>query len=148
LSDVINQIGSSLVNEELGENAKKAQDPEEKIKYNNVVRYSPIIEEYKVYQGKLNAVYEEIEKAGSPKKSFLLQNFKTLYLKEKGKYPDIESIRDNADTIFDNIKDEIWRILGISSNLRTDLPIEAIDIGILIVMVDAFMRCKILEEPN
>lgn len=147
LSEVINQIGSSLLNEEFGEDATKAPDPEEKIKYNNVVRYRPIIEEYRVYQGKLNAVYGEIERAGSLKKSFLLQNVKSLYLYEKGKYPDITSIRDNADTIFENIKNEIWRILDSSPNLRSDLPIEAIDIGILIIMVDAFIRCKILEEP-
>ena len=60
---------------------------------------------------------------------------------------DIEAIRENADLIFENIENEIWKILESSSNLSPNLPIESIKIGILIVMVDAFMRCKILEEP-
>jgi hypothetical protein len=68
-------------------------------------------------------------------------------IKEKGKYSDFESIRLNSDLIFENIENEIWKILESSSNLSPDLPIESIRMGILIVMVDAFMRCKILEEP-
>ena len=147
LSIVINQIGSSLLEDEFETIGKKAPITEEKILYNDVITYKPIIEEYSIYQGKLNSIYEEIEKQGSSKKSFLLQNIKSLYLKEKGKYDSIEVIRDNSDLIFENIENEIWRILESSSNLSPSLPIESIKMGILIVMVDAFMRCKILEEP-
>lgn len=147
LGDIINQIGSELLNDEFEDLEKKAPDTEEKILYNNVITFKPIIKEYSIYQGKINSIYDEIEKQGSSKKSFLLQNIKTLYLKEKGKYADIEKIRENADLIFENIENEIWKILESSSNLSPILPIESIKIGILIVMVDAFMRCKILEEP-
>lgn len=147
LGDIINQIGSDLLNDEFEDLEKKAPDTEEKILYNNVITFKPIIKEYSIYQGKINGIYDEIEKQGSSKKSFLLQNIKTLYLKEKGKYADIETIRENADLIFENIENEIWKILESSSNLSPILPIESIKIGILIVMVDAFMRCKILEEP-
>lgn len=146
-STLINQIGSTLWKEEIEDFGKKAPDTEEKILHNNIISYKPIIEEFRIYQGKLNAIYDEIEKQGSSKKSFLLQNIKTLYLKEKGKYANIEAIRDNADLIFENIENEIWKILESSSNLIPSLPIESIKMGILIVMVDAFMRCKILEEP-
>lgn len=147
LGDVINQIGSKLLNDGFEDLEKKAPDTEEKILYNNVITFMPIIKEYSIYQGKINGIYDEIEKQGSSKKSFLLQNIKTLYLKEKGKYADIEEIRANADLIFENIENGIWKILESSSNLSPILPIESIKIGILIVMVDAFMRCKILEEP-
>ena len=147
LSTLINQIGSILLKDEFEDFGKKAPDTEEKILYNNVITYKPIIEEFSIYQGKLNGIYDEIEKQGSSKKSFLLQNIKTLYLREKGKYVSIEAIRDNADLIFENIENEIWKILESSSNLSPSLPIESIKMGILIVMVDAFMRCKILEEP-
>jgi hypothetical protein len=147
LSILINQIGSSLLEDEFENICKNAPSTEEKILYNNVDIYKPIIKEYSNYQGKLNGIYEEIEKQGSSKKSFLLQNIKSLYLKEKGKYSNIDEIRKNADLIFENIENEIWKILESSSNLSPSLPIESIKMGILIVMVDAFMRCKILEEP-
>ena len=147
ISILINQIGSNLLEDEFEAIGKNAPITEEKIQYNNVVSYKPVIEEYSIYQGKLNSIYDEIEKQGSSKKSFLLQNIKLLYLKEKGKYENIENIRENADLIFENIENEIWKILESSSNLSPSLPIESIKMGILIVMVDAFMRCKILEEP-
>jgi hypothetical protein len=147
LSKLINLIGSSLLDGQFEGVITKAPIPDEKIRFNNIIRHKPTIEEYGVYQGKLNVLYEEIEKQGSLKKTFLLQNFKSFYLKEKGNYTDIESIRKNADLIFDNIENEIWKVLESSSNLSSDLPIESIKMGIQIVMVDAFMRCKILEEP-
>ena len=141
------QIGETLIENDLDDNTKTAPSTDEKILYNNIINYKPTIEEYSIYQGKLNNIYEEIENQGSTKKAFLLQNIKTLYLKEKGKYKDISEIRANADLIFENIENEIWEILEGSSNLNSELPIETLNIAILIVMVDAFMRCKILEEP-
>lgn len=148
LSVIINNIGSSLILEDLNNEVKVAPGTEEKIQYNNILRHRAIIEEYSAYQGKLNAIYEEIEKQGSFKKAFLLQNIRTLYLVEKGKFRgNIEEIRQNADEIIDNVQNEIWNLLEGSQNLDSSLPIEFVNVGIQIVMVDAFMRCKILEEP-
>lgn len=147
LSAVINQVGAFHLEDEFDDKSKTAPSTEEKILYNNVIKYKPIIEEYSVYQGKLNNIYEEIEKQGSSKKDFLLQNIKTLYLREKGRFKNIGEIRGNADQIFENIENEIWKILEKSSNINIDLSIEALNIAVLVVMVDAFMRCKILEEP-
>jgi|GEM_PF-2524371 len=45
------------------------------------------------------------------------------------------------------IKDELWKIIDNSSNSITNLPIEVINTSLLIILVDAFMRCNILEEP-
>jgi hypothetical protein len=147
LSIVINHIGETLLANDVEDNAKTAPSTDEKILYNNIITYKPTIEEYSAYQGKLNKIYEEIENQGSTKKAFLLQNIKTLYLKEKGKYKDISEIRSNADLIFESIENEIWEILEAGSNFKNELPIEILNTAILIVMVDAFMRCKILEEP-
>lgn len=148
LNVVINSIGSSLIVNDSDNAVKIAPDTEQKIRFNNIKRHKSIIEEYSAYQGKLKAIYEEIEKQGSSKKSFLLQNIRTLYLFEKGKYDgEIQQIRANADIILDNIQNEIWRLLETSSNLDNGLPIEIINVAVQIVIVDAFMRCKILEEP-
>lgn len=148
LSIIINEIGKQLIDDILENNTTIAPNTVEKIKYNDIVQYKYIIEEYSIYQGKLNSIYEEIERHGSSKKSILLQNIKSIYLKEKGKYKDIEEIRANADLILENIENEIWMILESSSNLNQNIPIESIKIGVLIIMVDAFMRCKIFEEPK
>jgi hypothetical protein len=108
-----------------------------------VIRYKPIIEEYKIYQGKLNKLYEEIENAGSTRKEFLLLNIKNIYLKEKAKFNTIDEIRANADIIIDKVKDTLWNLVE-----KTNLDREAVEIALIILIVDAFMRCNILEEPE
>lgn len=147
LNTIIGFIGSRIFENSITTEALNAPNPENKILHNNVILFKPIIEEYAVYQGKLNKLYKEIEKEGSTKKEFVLQNIKAIYLKEKGKYKDIDEIRLKADIIIGNVENELWNIIDKSTNKNLDLPIEAIKISLLIVMVDAFMRCNILEEP-
>lgn len=147
LNVIIGYVGKQIFSDTITTEPTNAPNTEEKILYNNVIIFKPIIEEYAIYQGKLNKLYEEIEKQGSSKKEFVLQNIKTIYLKEKGKFRDIDEIRIHADQIIENVENELWKIIENSSNPNLDLPIEAIKISLLIVMVDAFMRCNILEEP-
>ena len=147
LKTVISYIGSKLFNDEDVQEPRYAPPPKEKILYNNVIRYKPIIEEYVAYQGWLNEIYKEIEILGSTKKDFVLKNIKSIYLKEKGNYNNIDEIRANADNIIEKVKNELWNIIENSSNTNVDMPIEAIQISLLIILVDAFMRCDILEEP-
>lgn len=148
LNIMVGYVGSRIFENIIIAEPSNAPNIEDKIQYNNIVSFRPIIEEYAVYQGKLNKIYEEIEKQGSTKKEFVLQNIKTIYLKEKGKYKTLEEIRENADNIIENIENKLWEIIENTSNTNLDLPIEAIKIGLLIIMVDAFMRCNILEEPK
>jgi hypothetical protein len=147
LNIVVGFVGNRIFDDTVTEEPTNAPDTSDKILYNNVILFKPVIQEYAVYQGKLNKLYEEIEKQGSTKKEFVLLNIKTIYLKEKGKYKNLEGIRTNADIIIENVENELWKIIENSSNQILNLPIEAIKIGLLIIMVDAFMRCNILEEP-
>ena len=142
LNDIIKLIGNKLFDTQVSD-IQIAPNPQEKIQYNNVVRYKPIIEEYKVYQGKLNKLYEEIEKAGSTRKEFLLLNIKSIYLKEKAEFDTIDKIRANADNIIDKTKDTLWKLVE-----NTDLDREVIEVALTILIVDAFLRCNILEEPQ
>ncbi len=146
LNAIVGFVGNRIFDDTITEEPINAPDTADKILYNNVILFKPVIEEYAVYQGKLNRLYEEIEKQGSTKKEFVLQNIKSIYLREKGKYKDLDEIRANADVIFENVEKELWKIIENSSNPISDLPIEAIKIGLLVIMVDAFMRCNILEE--
>ena len=121
---------------------------DKKIEYNAVVRNRPLIDEYKVYYNQLSSLYDELESHGSFKKDKLLRNIRRIYLKVKGNYisssdNEIESIKDNADNIIEDIEDILINTDGLASG-NCD---EDISFGISVVMVDAFMRCKILEEP-
>ena len=60
--------------------------------------------------------------------------------KYEGTY-DINIIRKNSDDIFDSIRENI-------ENRLYNISEYDIDIVIPIIIVDAFIRCKILEEPH
>jgi len=122
---------------------------EDKISYNAVKRNKSLIDEYKVFYSRLNKLYAELEIQGSFKKENLLRNIKKIYLRYKGKYvgdsPNpLDLIRANADNIIEDIEQEMMRLIEREPQ-RFE---EDVTFGVSIIMVDAFMRCKILEEPK
>ncbi|MDR0394904.1 MAG: hypothetical protein LBH77_07070 [Tannerella sp.] len=147
LNKVINSIGRKMDEVlDLSETAN-APNPDDKISFNHIVRYKPIIEEFAPYQVKLNKIYEEIEKEGSTKKELVLYNIKRRYINIKKDYPDMDDVRKNADIIFDKIIETIWDNIENAPNKLDEYDQETIDFSLMIVIVDAFMRCNILEEP-
>lgn len=129
-------------------NSLNAFNPKVKLNYNNVKTHYALIEEYKVYHEKINSLYDELELQGSMKKEKLLFNIEQIYLKIKGKYvldseDSIEIVRKFSDKIIDEVFDELCLELEGSAFYK-----EEIIVGIRLIMVDAFIRCKILEEPK
>ena len=115
--------------------------------YNSVKTNYSLIQDYKVYQGKINSLYDELERQGSIKKEKLLSNVNQIYAKIKGNYVldsenSLEIIRLNADSILDDVFDELYGQLENSNFFEEDIIL-----GVRLILVDAFIRCKILEEP-
>lgn len=147
LNKVINLIGLKMDEVLDLPEAINAPNPDEKILYNNIIRYKSIIQEFASYQGKLNKIYEEIEKVGSTKKILVLHNIKMLYHNVKKDYPQMEDVKKNADSIFDKVIEKIWENIDDAPNKINEFDKETIEFSLMIVVVDAFMRCNILEEP-
>ena len=121
---------------------------EDKIEYNCVRRNRALIDEFKVYYPKVSSVYEALEGGGSFKKDRLLRNVRRIYLEVKGKYVEdsadpMQVVRERADDIMDDVQDRLLSVVETSNSSS----VEDVDVGIALVMVDAFMRCKILETP-
>lgn len=122
-------------------------NPSDKINYNCIKRNVSLINEYKVYHTKINSLYEELEKQGSIKKIKLLRTIRQIYIQVKGKFVldsenYLELVRDNSDNIFDAVIDELYHKMEDSTFWEEDIVF-----SINLIVVDAFMRCKILEEP-
>ncbi|CAA7196979.1 ABC-three component system protein [Chryseobacterium potabilaquae] len=147
LNKVINSIGSNIGEILSLQDTENAPNAENKILHNNVIRYDQTIREFALYQGKLNKIYEEIEKQGSTKKELVLYNIKSTYLEIKKDYPTLDDIRKNADIIFDKVIEDIWEKIHNAPNKLDEFDQETIDFSLMIVIIDAFMRCNILEEP-
>ncbi len=123
-------------------------DIQDKIDHNCIVRNKFLIEDYKIYYTKIATLYSELESQGSFKKENLLRNIRKIYLKTKGKYVDahtnsLQCVKKNADNIIEDIEEKLLN----SCDIHQSSVQEDISFGISVVMVDAFMRCKILEVP-
>ncbi|GAB1372482.1 hypothetical protein MASR1M45_25440 [Candidatus Kapaibacterium sp.] len=147
LNKVINAIGSKMDEVLDLYEAENAPNIDAKILFNNIYKYENDIREFAPYQVKLNKIYEIIEKEGSTKKELVLFNIKSIYGKIKSQYKDIEDVRKNADTILDKVIDKIWDNIDNAPNKIDNMDQETVYFSLMIVIVDAFMRCNILEEP-
>ena len=60
-----------------------------------------------------------------------------------GQRNELEIIQNNADEIFKSVEERLWQLIDKNQSNTDDIYI-----ALPIIMVDAFMRCKILEEPR
>jgi len=122
-------------------------DTKEKILFNQMKEKAFLIREYSAYCAKLNALYTELENQGSIVKEKLLQSIKLSYEKVKSTFigesdDSLKVIQENSDAIFDSVYQALYDKLVDSNYWEEDITL-----GLSIVMIDAFVRCKILEEP-
>ena len=149
LSVAINAISDINFDDENDDKDSKPFSIDEKISFNAIKRNKALIDEYKIYYSQLNTLYTELETAGSFRKEKLLRNIKRIYLKIKGLYvkdyaEPMKIIQQNADSIIEDIENQLLEMIEKDSKHYGD----DITFGISVIMVDAFMRCKILEEPE
>jgi len=150
LLSAIDRIASADLDGQIGENAPpiKAFNVSEKITHNAIKRNASLIEEYKVFYGQIAAIYDELQSQGSFKKESLLRNVRRLYLKAKGKYVGdsenpIDRVRKHADDIFEDVEDQLLE----ACEREKEVSDEDVSFGVSVILVDAFIRCKILEKP-
>lgn len=112
----------------------QAFEIDDKIVFNELDRHAGIIQKYSAYYGIIERIYNEFESA---RKVALLESFNDLYITCKG-----------GSKASDDVWDEVESLLIERINREADLEYsEEIEWCAKIIMVDAFMRCKILEEP-
>lgn len=112
---------------------------ERKIQFNDLDDAREVIEEFRIYYKKVDEKYEEFDLLGVNKSYSVLRTIKEEYRKLKK--------TDNKDDIFFNTIENIKNKVLISKNL-SNIPIDEIELCIDILVVDAFIRCKIFENPN
>lgn len=110
-----------------------------KIKYNNLIKYKELFNSVKEFYAKLSILYNELEQTKPDAKKTVFLNINTLYLHEKHK-------NLTSDEIIDNIFEILYdRVISSQNNQQYT---ETIENCLYVILLDAFMRCKILEEPK
>lgn len=113
---------------------------EDKISFNDLQDVKSIIDDYKIFYHRLDEIYTEFDKEGKNKSFSVLQEIRRQYIEL--------SRLDNTPTyIFYEIISRVINVIKKSSNYL-EMPIEELQICTDILVVDAFIRCKIFKNPE
>ncbi len=112
---------------------------DKKITYNDLDSAKGTIDEYVLYYGRVDAKYSEFDSFGNNKSNSVLATMKRAYLNLKNK--------GSSDDVFLSII-EAMKIKVLESANYIPIPIDELELCIDILVVDAFIRCKIFENPE
>ena len=111
-----------------------------KIEFNDLLCVQSTIDDYKIFYSKLDEKYKEFDKQGTNKSISVLSVIRSKYNMLVGK-------SSNPQNIFFTIIDDIIELIKNSKNY-IEIPYEELEMCVSILVVDAFIRCKIFKNPE
>ncbi len=139
LASVINILSKERWDDTNKSESVNSFEVDRKITFNELGYTRSIIEEYRVYYKKVDEKYSEFDQQGVNKSYPVLRSISKEYLRLKGK--------GNSDEIFEEVIERTKNKVLESANF-VEIPIDELDLCIDILVVDAFIRCKIFENPE
>lgn len=110
-----------------------------KITHNNLNSAKIIIDDYSLHYSRVDKIYTEFDSQGSNKSNSVLSTIRQEYAKLKANL--------NDDELFFTITSKVQEKVLNSSNY-TSIPFDELELCINILVVDAFIRCKIFKNPK
>ena len=111
-----------------------------KIEFNDLMSVKLTIDDYKIYYSKLNEKYKEFDKQGKNKSISVYSKIKSIYNKLIGE-------NRNPYDVFFSVINELIKFVKNSKNY-IEIPYEELEMCVSILVVDAFIRCKIFKNPE
>ena len=113
---------------------------DEKIVFNDLESVKDAIDEHKVYYSQLNGIYSEFDRQGNNKSISVFRFIKNQYTRLLNKHNDS---RDLFFTVIDTVTEVVE-----SSQNYVEIPYGELDMCVHILVVDAFIRCKVFKNPE
>ena len=139
LASVINILSKERWDDANKSDSVSSFEVDRKISFNELVNSRSIIEEYRVYYKKVDEKYSEFDQQGLNKSNSVLASIKREYLKLKS--------GESPDEIFEAVIERTKGKVLESANF-IGIPIDELELCVDILVVDAFIRCKIFENPE
>lgn len=139
LTKVINALSKEQFSEMEAPNTLPFQ-VEEKIEFNKLRPRYDYIKDYDAYMGILAKKYNEFDRLGKNSSFVILKSLKSEYRHLKELYSD-------SVQLFDKII-EITKTKVKETNNIDDVSEEMLDFCVWIIIVDAFLKCQIFENPE
>lgn len=113
-----------------------------KIEYNHLDITRMVIEDYSIHHLRLDRKYQEFDKQGSNKSYSVLQSIRSQYIVVSNKFKN-----EDADNIFLHVIESVKNLIMQSANY-VNIPIDELELCVNVLVVDAFIRCKIFKNPE
>lgn len=141
LAEVINLISEEDLEEKLEETNLHEYNIDTKISFNDLHKTKKLIDQFKIYYSKINGIYKEFDKQGHNKSLSVFNKLTRFYTEELVKED------QNSNQILFSIINKAVAHIRESENYNA-LPDEELEQCVSIIIVDAFVRCKIFESPE
>jgi hypothetical protein len=139
LASVINILSKEDWDNTENPNQINSFEIDRKINHNNLVNSKLIIDDYSMHYGRVDKIYTEFDSLGLNKSNSVLGNIRKEYIKAKGIL--------NDDSLFFEVIQKVQEKIQSSANY-IQTPIDELELCVNILVVDAFIRCKIFENPE
>lgn len=140
LATIINILASENFNESVDSPEINTFEIDRKIEFNDLVSVKDTIDDYKIYYQKLDEKYSEFDREGSNKSLSVFQIIRKQYQL-------LQNEAQSSHNVFYRIIDNIIDIIVKSKNY-IEIPYEELEMCVHILVVDAFIRCKIFKNPE
>ena len=112
----------------------------EKEDFNRLNRWKTDIQMYAPYRGQMNEIYQGFEDLGQNRRESVYQWLTREYRRLHDEL--------DADELFDALKDYVTEKVNKDITLFDDIAYEEMEMSVCIVLVDAFIECRIFEKPS
>ena len=113
-------------------------DIEAKISYNQLDAARVLIDDYKIHYHRIEKIYSDFDRQGANKSLSILNGIRAEYIA-------LCSV-GSPDQYFFSIIEKVVQKIRASANY-TPMPEEELELCVHILVVDAFIRCKIFKNP-
>ena len=153
LEDILPKLAAMLGKDAIPlENDTVAFDITDKIAWNNLKLHQEFLDDYGEYGRQIDEMYDEYEASSPGFKKRIYNFFKNSYrmqvveLSKGVSKAKMEIIRDNADSIFKHVADNLSQNIRDSKDIS--IKIEEVATCSVALTCHAFINCKILEKPE
>lgn len=140
LATIINILASENLTNSIESPEINTFEIDKKILFNDLSDVKETIDDYKIFYQKLDGKYTEFDREGSNKSFSVFQIIKKQYTM-------MQHEKTNSKELFYSIIDNITKII-IESKNYIEIPYEELELCVYILVVDAFVRCKIFKNPE
>ncbi len=140
LASIINILAKENLNNITDSPEINSFEINRKIDFNNLQNARSTIDLYKIYYSRLDDKYAEFDKQGVNKSLSVFSVLSNQYVK-------LQNEKEDDVEIFYSVINNVMEIIQNSRNY-IEIPYEELEMCVCIIVVDAFIRCKIFKNPE